>query len=285
MNTAAVQSLGMLALLVLGIIYQEPARGWGHEGHLQIGKLALQAADSNTAARVWQLLGSNDMEALAKACNWPDRIQKTPRWKWAETQHFVNIPRAASQYERERDCPDGLCVTEAIKKYAGHLADSRRDRKSRWRAFAWLCHLTGDLHQPLHAGYRDDRGGNKVEIIYRGEAANLHEFWDRVLIQERLPQSSDWQKRSAENTQQRAGMHWNPSEVDGWTSESHALVKQASYPPDPVIGADFADQSWLLIQLQWLKAGKRLAQILNATLGEGEIITERAGSRENGAGD
>ncbi len=285
MNTAAVQSLGILVLFVLGVMFQEPARGWGDEGHFQIGKLALQAADASAASRVWEILGTNDMEALVEACNWPDHVRETPHWEWSAPQHFVNIPRAASQYKRERDCADGLCVTEAIKKYAGQLADSRRNGKSRWQAFAWLCHLTGDLHQPLHAGYLDDFGGNNVEISYRGEEANLHQFWDRVLIRERLPQSSDWPKRIAENTQQRAGMHWNPSEVDGWTSESHALVKQASYPPDPVIGADFADQSWLLIQLQWLKAGKRLAQILNATLGEGEIITERAGSWENGAGD
>ena len=139
----------MLALLVIGATFQEPVRAWGFDGHAQIGNLALQEADAGAASRVWHLLGSNDTEALAEACNWPDRVQKTPRWKWGEPQHFVNIPRTASRYERDRDCPDDLCVTEAIKKYAGQLADSRRDGRSRWRAFAWLCHLTGDLHQSL----------------------------------------------------------------------------------------------------------------------------------------
>jgi hypothetical protein len=275
----------MLALLVIGATFQEPVRAWGFDGHAQIGNLALQEADAGAASRVWHLLGSNDTEALAEACNWPDRVQKTPRWKWGEPQHFVNIPHTASRYARDRDCPDDLCVTEAIKKYAGQLADSRRDGRSRWRAFAWLCHLTGDLHQPLHAGYLDDRGGNSVEIIYRGEEANLHQFWDRVLIQERLPHHSDWQNHIPGLTAHSAANAWNPSEVNDWTSESHELVKLTSYPPDQVIPADFADQSWLLIRQQWLTAGLRLARILNATLGEGEVVIETAEPAQDSADD
>ena len=275
----------MLALLILGALFQEPARAWGPEGHFQIGILALQAADTSAASRVWQILGSKDAEALAEACNWPDRVRKTPHWKWSAAQHFVNIPRAASHYERGRDCPDQLCVTEAIKKYAGQLSDSRRDGKSRWRTFAWLCHLTGDLHQPLHAGYLDDRGGNNVDIIYRDEEANLHQFWDRVLIRERLPHSSDWQKNIPGHPVRPAARVWKLSEVNDWTSESHALVKLAAYPPDRVIQSDFADQSWLLIRKQWLNAGLRLARILNATLGEGEVVIEKTEPARNSAED
>ena len=88
-------------------------------------------------------------------------------------------------------------------------------------------------HHPLHAGYLDDRGGNSVEIIYRGQEANLHQFWDRVLIQERLPHHSDWQKHIPGLTAHSAANAWNPSELNDWTSESHALVKLASYPPRP----------------------------------------------------
>ena len=271
----------MLALLTIGSMNLETASAWGPEGHLQIGELALRLADEQAASRIWLLLGTNDIDAVNKACNWPDEIEETPQWEWAAAQHFVNIPRAAQWYERERDCPDGLCVTEAIKKYAGQLTDSRLGRERRWQAFAWLCHLVGDLHQPLHAGYPDDRGGNYVQISYKGEQDNLHQFWDRILIRERLP-SGSWQKHRPDGTMRVAEMVWNPYETDNWTSESHALVRQASYPPGEVIQSDFADRSWLLIQNQWRKAARRLAQILNATIGEGQLIIDRSGAAVNG---
>ena len=138
-----------------------------------------------------------------------------------------------------------------------------------WQAFSWLCHLTGDLHQPLHTGYRDDRGGNSVDIEYKGKAGNLHQFWDRAIIQQRLgsgdvwtrpyPGSSDWTK---------AADNWNPESVISWTDESHALVGSSAYPSERVIDEAFADQSWLIIRQQWQKASQRLARILNARLGQ-----------------
>ncbi len=178
-------------LLILASLNPVTARAWGPEGHVQVGMLAVENLDPT--ARTWlrEMLGTNDVAAIDKACNWPDQIRDTRGWEWSGPQHYVNIPRSASHYDRERDCPDGLCVTEAIKKYAGQLGDPRLDDsqiegRKQWEAFAWLCHLVGDLHQPLHAGYRDDRGGNDVEVSYMGEAMNLHQFWDRAVIREYL---------------------------------------------------------------------------------------------------
>jgi len=46
---------------------------------------------------------------------------------------------------------------------------------------------------------------------------------------------------------------------------------EAAYPPGEIIHAEFAENSWLLIRQQWLRAGQRLARILNAAAGEAEI--------------
>jgi len=55
----------------------------------------------------------------------------------------------------------------------------QRDPDSDWQALAFLGHFVGDVHQPLHVSYSDDRGGNQTRIYYRGERTNLHAFWDR----------------------------------------------------------------------------------------------------------
>jgi S1/P1 Nuclease len=55
---------------------------------------------------------------------------------------------------------------------------------------AWLFHLVGDIHEPLHTtqlftvGYpKGDRGGNEicVRVTQSGQPMDLHRFWDGVI--------------------------------------------------------------------------------------------------------
>jgi hypothetical protein len=49
-------------------------------------------------------------------------------------------------------------------------------------------------------------------------------------------------------------------------------VAAYAYPPGRVIDTAFADRSWLIIRQQWQEASRRLAQILNAVLGESDVV-------------
>jgi len=262
----------MAGLLVLAT---PDARAWGYEGHAQVGRVALSRIDNEARAYLTGILGDDLVQVSDQACNWPDVVRKTPEWEWSAPQHYVNIPHAYAQYDRERDCPNGLCVTESIKKYADQLSNPRLDREQHWQAYAWLCHLVGDLHQPLHTGYKDDRGANYVDIMFIGEESNLHTFWDSLLIRDRIPTVDEWPTVSSGEITGNPGNTWNPLETDAWTSESHMLVAQVAYPGTVEIHPEFADRSWQVIQDQVEKAGYRLARILNATVGEGEVLLDR----------
>jgi len=261
-------------LLLLTVLNPQIARAWGPQGHAEVGMLALQELDPTASKWTRDLLGEDDVAAINKACNWPDHVRETSEWSWSAPQHYVNIPRSASHYDRQRDCPDGLCVTEAIKKYANKLAQPQQDKREQWESFAWLCHLVGDLHQPLHAGYRDDLGGNSVKVSYKGESMNLHQFWDRTVIRENLDAHGQWQKPDLSISATPANKSWNPTETNSWTDESHRLAAEAAYPVAKVIRAEFAENGWLLIRQQWVRAGERLAWILNSVIGEGEVNLE-----------
>ena len=45
-----------------------------------------------------------------------------------------------------------------------------------------MVHIVGDIHQPLHAGHAEDKGGNDIKIKYRGRDTNLHSLWDSGLL-------------------------------------------------------------------------------------------------------
>lgn len=259
-----------ILVMLNAVAAARPALAWGSLGHGVIGNAAVAALDPAPRARLLDILQAPSADTLAtavdEACFWPDTVRESPGRSWSNPLHYVNIPRSSTRYDRQRDCPDGLCVTEGILKFAAELARPAADRERRWQAFALLCHLVGDLHQPLHAGFRDDRGGNRVEVEYRGERINLHRFWDSVLANERLAGTSSGMNPLGRSTGHKTPGNWNPADVVAWTEESHALAAARAYPPTPVIDDAFADASWALIQQQWRKAAARLALILNTVL-------------------
>src|SRR5690606_5820756 len=82
-------------------------------------------------------------------------------------------------------CPNGDCVAGAIAAQQAILADRSRPDAERAQALKFIVHFVGDAHQPMHAGFGDDRGGNSYQIQLRartardgGEGTNLHRVWD-----------------------------------------------------------------------------------------------------------
>jgi len=263
----------LIALLCLVAPFH--LKAWKQEGHAAVGILAMDFIDDTARKELGSLLGSTSMESVGELCNWPDAVEKQSEWIWAAPQHYVNIPRSANGYDAERDCPDGLCVTEAIKKYADQLGNPQLPQEKRVQAFAWLCHLVGDLHQPLHCGFRDDRGGNSVEVIFNGREMDLHDFWDEQLILDRAVSLEGLLNQLQTPSALLESTVWSPEYVDTWTWESNELAQDQAYPDTKQISPEFAEESWLLIQQQIPLASLRLAQILNAVLGKGNIILER----------
>ena len=257
---------GLLAAMQL--LLAPVAAAWGPVGHRVIGQAAFELLDAPARERVMAILDVGDAAqaatALDEACNWPDAVRTSPEWAWSAPLHYVNLPRHAPRYDRQRDCPDGLCVTEGVLRYAAVLAVPEIESERRWQAFAFLCHLVGDLHQPLHTGFRDDRGGNHIEVAYRGEEWNLHEWWDSVLVRARLGDERSEVTATAAAARALPAAAWTPDDVARWTEESHGIALDRAYPPGEVIDEAFAARSWPIIERQWSRAAARLARILNA---------------------
>lgn len=258
-------SLPVFIALVF-LVYSSLAFSWGHDGHSAVGVLAVEQLRPEVGKQLLQFMGSLDDEAMEKACNWPDEVRETKEWEWTYPLHYINVPRGDFQYLQSRDCPDQLCATEAIKRYATELGDVEASTEKRWQAFAWLCHLTGDLHQPLHAGFADDRGGNNYEVVFRDKQTNLHSLWDSKLIESRINNVPELIKLLGAVPESNVIEFWSPVLVNSWTNESHELAKQQVYPASIPIDEAYEAASWKLIQKRLNLSAIRLALIINSTL-------------------
>jgi len=72
----------------------------------------------------------------------------------------------------------------------GRIVKNETDPELKAIALAWLFHLVGDIHQPLHTAQlftvdypKGDRGGNEicVRVTQQGQPMDLHRFWDGVI--------------------------------------------------------------------------------------------------------
>jgi len=253
---------------VAALLLSPTTLAWGPDGHRVIGALAIDQLNEQARTNLYQLMDTDKLEQLVEWCNWPDVYRATDEGAWSEPMHYINMAPGASHYEKQRDCPDGMCLTEAIGEYAVELQNTELPLKRRQQAFAWVCHLVGDMHQPLHAGFGHDRGGTDVDIKFGGEDINVHWFWDGALIAERTESWSSLYEQLQVPNNPPAASDWQKNESVAWTNESHAFADTHSYPDNPVISDEFADQSWVRVQDQLTLGGSRLARVLNTLLSD-----------------
>jgi hypothetical protein len=169
-----------------------PASAWNIPGHMLSAAIAYQVLrqeNPTTIAKVktvfeqhpwyanqWQArlqdvpVSERHLMLFMQAAKWADdirtqdRLQNRPRW------HYINFPfkpegQPANVQIKE---PEPVNILTAMaENESGVKKESEPERRA--IALAWLFHLVGDIHQPLHtaqlftADYpQGDRGGNEI---------------------------------------------------------------------------------------------------------------------------
>ncbi|KAL3654421.1 Endonuclease 2 [Castilleja foliolosa] len=166
------------------------AHGWGVDGHFITCKLAQTRLTKAAADAVSQLLPDNNNDDLASWCSWADHVKF--RYRWSSSLHYINTPDNLCNYQYDRDCKDedGIkdrCVAGAINNYTNQLLSfSSANSVSQYNlteALLFLAHFIGDIHQPLHAGFSTDKGGNTIDVHWYTRKAVLHHVWDDSIIE------------------------------------------------------------------------------------------------------
>lgn len=232
---------------------------WGAVGHRIVATVAEHQLTPRARAEVDRLLALEPGATLASVSTWADehRTRQTARW------HFVDFPREAHcQYDAARDCRGGRCVVAAIERERKVLMSSAPDDE-RLRALKYLVHFVADVHQPLHAGYADDRGGNRVQLQAYGKGTNLHSLWDTGLIEHWPggPVSLLNQLKVSPRPAQDAEL---PQQ---WAEESCRVVAtHGFYPTEHTLGPDYQLQWASVLKARLELAAWRLSSMLNESL-------------------
>lgn len=288
-ESSGTRSVGaVVAVLAAGVLLLPgPVLAWADDGHRVICEIAWQRLTRDARALVGELLGDGPEDVgprmgqrFAEACTWADHVRETTHQSTAE-YHFLNVRRGAPSVDLGRDCPAFDCVPIAIRRYLTYLVRGETPTDGRQRqaeALKFFAHFVGDVHQPLHAGYLDDRGGNEILVRWPGAGGDvkLHAVWDFWIVRRAGLAGRRAAAALAAGITAEDAARWQNADVEGWTNESYRLAVEQAYdlPADRDLGGAYYERILPVVRRQLQKAGVRLAFMLNA-IADGSLDLKR----------
>ncbi|WP_210546584.1 S1/P1 nuclease [Rhodoferax sp. PAMC 29310] len=235
-----------------------PVLAWGVQGHKVVANLAQAQLSAPARREVDRLLALEPGETLASISTWADEHRNPTTAGW----HYINFPRDTCTFDKERDCPGGQCVVGAIEKQVAVLRSNAPDER-RLAALKYLVHLVADVHQPLHGGYRDDKGGNTYQVQAFGRGSNLHALWDSGLIKS---MDEDVDTLAARLQRTPASKSVSDLNLVHAAEESCRIVGEPGFYPERKVPAVYVDRYLPTLDQRLKTAGSRLAGLLNQAL-------------------
>ena len=166
------------------ILMPSLAFGWGETGHRVVCQIAYEELQPDARAELDRLMSLDPaFDSFAESCLFADTPERI-RWR----DHFINLPRSAKSITTD-ECPIAdTCVLPAIRNDVAIVRDEASSDADRWLAVKLLGHWVGDVHQPMHVSFMDDRGANSnvVDASIEMEYPSLHAVWDYLIISRNL---------------------------------------------------------------------------------------------------
>jgi hypothetical protein len=184
------------------------------------------------------------------------------------------------------------CLLTAIAADSAILQDKTASDAGRLTALKFLGHWMGDLHQPLHISFQDDRGGN--EIGETGPCNNdLHSVWDTCLIARGIgPRAARVVASLRAELTDTNRQTWTQDDMVTWANESYqitislnvqyciqvggtcqyaatnATFEEGEIKRRVAVNTSYITTRTPTVRSRLLKAGVRLGHLLNGILGQ-----------------
>ncbi len=236
------------------------AEDWGQTGHRITGAIAERYLSRKARKRVSQLLGG---QSLAQASTYADEIKSDRSFSRYSNWHYVNYPLDSTYALSEKsEYGDIVRGSEYCISVLRNPGSTREEKEFHLKL---LVHFIGDLHQPMHAGRSEDRGGNDIQVRWFNRGSNLHRVWDSDMIESYGMSFSELAEellRTSTRQQREAAM---AGSIVDWVEESHVLAKKvyASVEKGEKLSYRYSyDYKEVMFERLRL-AGWRLAYVLN----------------------
>jgi hypothetical protein len=299
----------LLVFAIVTITSALPALGWNGTGHEAVAAIAWDNMKPATRTKVAAILAAakkgdclHELGSAAdartffiRAATWPDVVRpkndadKRPCTRFHERDaHFFDHFWSGVSGKADKDTPKEVTVslskppaTNAIVRLNQFLplvacktAPCAVSAAERAHDLAWILHLVGDIHQPLHNAARvttepnekeGDHGGNFFLFKEGTKPSNLHSFWDEI-IDESIPRQGDSEivyvnrviaRIQADHSKASLAAGLKSEDVAAWSAEGLATAERLGYPDTLERGGTPSENEAIAL------GGYRLADLLD----------------------
>jgi hypothetical protein len=187
-------------------------------------------------------VADRDLALFMQATRWADDIRTQDKAQNRSSWHYINLP---FKPEGQPDSlqirnPEPVNILTAMAENE-NVVKNESDPERKAIALAWLFHLVGDIHQPLHTAQlftveypKGDRGGNEIciRVTQAGQSMDLHRFWDGVITSS---SNLTWLRNEATSLINRQWFQRSQltelenANFESWAKESFEIATKIAY--------------------------------------------------------
>ena len=235
--------------------------GWGIEGHHMIAEIAYLLLSEPAKQKLKQYLSGSSIQ---NASTWMDEQKRNPAYQYLSDTHFINIVKGKLFSAPISKNNIYTQLTEVMSELEN--ISSLSPEKAKYD-LEILIHLMGDLHQPLHVSFGEDKGGNTVNTIVGNKKMNLHFAYDIGIIELKDISTGSIIPQFAKLTaDQKLGIE--KGNLGDWINETRSQLLFVYGFENGTLNQDYLNKAQPIIENQILKAGIRLSYLLEKYMGK-----------------
>lgn len=254
------------------------------DAHLSV--FYLQDSRSAAAKQRELFMLASTWADIVRDRDFKNRYAKYHKGDWHYADTFWRVTNGKVDVLENFAEPKGKAV-EQLFAFDKLLRDPAASDADKSIALAWVLHLGGDIHQPMHTSARvtetepkGDQGGNLFLLSAKDatgeDRLNLHWFWDSI-VRRNIPRVNDacdsdylppiaqamMKKYPLAKMQNRLKL----GKFDDWQQEGFRIASTKFYPASLKIGVapseDYKKMAFEIAEEQIALAGYRMGAMLN----------------------
>lgn len=275
---------------------------WGPDGHEVVARVAYDRLSPDLRSKFDAIMqGGKGLQVtyvdnrgrehscrartIDQLANWPDCVRYGGRFADTYDTHFNDIPfcpKPPAAKTPASACKASACATRFLSLKLAEIKAPGTKPFDRAAALAFVVHIVGDMHQPLHMINNNDKGGNDIRATFDGDGTSLHKVWDGEMVRQAYASAEEAIDGSKALIAQR-GSGWSrpnagQADFDAWAAATHVIAVDAYTAVRPAlacgtpgsanheIGRDYVDRFVPVVKDQLAKAALRLSDVLKEAL-------------------
>lgn len=235
---------------------------WGQLGHYLIGYMAEKQLKRSVRKKVEKVLYPM---SIGRSGIWMDEIRSDKTFDYANSWHYMTS--IEGEYDESIQEKGGNVYAE-INRIKNELKAGNLNPKKEAEMLKMLIHMVEDIHQPLHVGTGEDRGGNDVKLEYFGRPTNLHSVWDSGILDGKSMSYTEIGDELSRRLNKDLIAGYRAAGMNTWLVEAvNARPFVYDLPENKKISYEYGYENMPLLEERLIAASVRLAQILEEIYG------------------